>query len=152
MRIVAPIQWEAWCVMMWLVLAKEKVKSAPRVKMECSNTTIVVLMHPILTPSAVTNDRPRKWSCNRCWPMKGLKKNCMGRGHTNTHTRYGRTSRLYERIGLRAASLKTTPWDYNCIKKNIQKSFISMYLYFNSTFMKQSLDSLITKLTLINKF
>ena len=32
--------------------------------MECSNTRNVVLMHPILTPGAVTNERPGKWSCD----------------------------------------------------------------------------------------
>ena len=33
--------------------------------MECFNTRNVVLMHPILTPGAVTNERPGKWSCDK---------------------------------------------------------------------------------------
>ena len=37
--------------------------------------------------------------------MRGLKKNCMGRGQTRTETKE-RTSRLLERIGLKADSLK----------------------------------------------
>ena len=45
--------------------------------------------------------------------MRGLTKNCMGRGQTETHTHTDkRTSRLLERIGLRADSLKKVPARY----------------------------------------
>ena len=39
-------------------------------------------------------------------PMRGLEKNRMGRGQTNTQFRDRQTLRLLERIGLRADSLK----------------------------------------------
>ena len=32
------------------------------------------------------NERPGKWSCDRCWPMRGLKINFTGRGRTDTQT------------------------------------------------------------------
>ena len=41
-----------------------------------------------------TNDRRGNWSCHRCWPMRGLKKTGMERGHTDI-----RTSRILERLG-----------------------------------------------------
>ena len=30
------------------------------------------VMHSILTPDALTNERPGKWSCHWCWPMRDI--------------------------------------------------------------------------------
>ena len=56
------------------------VYSAPGVKIESIHTNTVVWMHSIWTPGALTNESSGKWSCDRCWPIRGLKINCIVRG------------------------------------------------------------------------
>ena len=60
----------------------------------------------------LTNERPGKWSCDLCWPMRGLEINCIVMGQ---HTQKTQTSRLLGWISLEANSVKSRACICGCL-------------------------------------
>ena len=86
-----------------------------------SEESFRVLQHQGSCEAGQCNERPGKWSCDRCWPMRGLEKNRMENGQTDRHTD-GRTDRHQDSMtdpAQRAESVKI--WWEMGVKKIVWK-------------------------------